>query len=157
MTKSKPLPGKVKPSAKNCLNQNFIIWSFLENGFDEHLKRTFFVFFLQNFEWWTWNHFLENREVGHRKLFRKWFWSDLEIKNKWSEHIWKGKFSGFWQFLSDEFETILWENKTKFLKLFKSKFGQRNLRKWFRSFLELKNQYCGHLKIAFFIFFQVFD
>ena len=72
--------------------------------------------------------------------------------------IWKGKFSGFLQFLNDEVETIFWKSKAKCLKLFKSKSGQRNLlRKWFWSFVELRNQYCGHLKIVFFIFFQVFD
>ena len=67
--------------------------------------------------------------------------------------IWKGKFLGFLQFLNDEAEIIFWKSKAECLKLFKSKSSQRNLlRKWFRSFVELKNQYCGHLKIVFFIF-----
>ena len=96
-------------------------------------------------------------KVGHRKLFRKRFWSDLEIKNECSERLEREIF-GFLQILSDKVETILWESKAKHQKLFKSKLGHTNLlRKWFRSFLELKNQYCGRLKIAFFSFLQDFD
>ena len=96
-------------------------------------------------------------KVGHRKLFRKWFWSDLRIKNEYSEHFEREIFS-FLQFLSDEVETIFWKSEAKHKKLFKSKFGHRSfLRKWFWTFLELKNKYCGHLKITWFSFLQIFD
>ena len=93
-------------------------------------------------------------KVGCRKFFRKCFWSDLEIKNECSE-LFDREIFGFLHILSDEVETILWESKAKHQKLFESKFYHSNLlRKWFRSF---KNQYCGHLKIAFFRFLQDFD
>ena len=56
----------------------------------------------------------------------KCFWSNLELK------VWKGHFSVFCKFLSDEVETIFWESEAKRSKLFKSKFGYRKLlRKWF--------------------------
>ena len=41
---------------------------------------------------------------------------------------------------------------------FKSKFGYRMLLiKWFWSFLEVKNHYCGRSKLAFYSFLQFFD
>ena len=71
--------------------------------------------------------------------------------------IWKEEFSVFLQFMNDKGETNFWESKAKHQKLFKLQFGHRNLlRKWFWSFLELKNQICGRLKIAFFSFFASF-
>ena len=72
--------------------------------------------------------------------------------------VWKGHFSVFCKFLSDEVETIFWESVAKHSKLFKSKFGDRKLlRKWFWSYLELKNECCERLKRSFFSFFQVFE
>ena len=38
MTKLKPLLGKVKQSIQNYLNQNLVIESFLENGFEATLS-----------------------------------------------------------------------------------------------------------------------
>ena len=71
--------------------------------------------------------------------------------------IFKGKFSVFLHFFSDEVGTIFWESKAKHRKLFKSKFGHRKLlRKWFWSYLKLKNECSGHLKKAFFSFLQIF-
>ena len=71
--------------------------------------------------------------------------------------IWKGKFSDFLKFFSVKVETIFWEIEAKHQKLFKSKFGHRKLfRKWFWSYIELKNQYCGRLKIGFFFVFCKF-
>ena len=47
----------------------------------------------------------------------------------------------FCKFLSDEVETVFWESETEHSKLFKSKFGHRKLLgKWFRSYIELKNE-----------------
>ena len=70
-------------------------------------------------------------------------------------NVWKGHFSVFWKFLSDEVKTILWESEGKRSKLFKSKFCRRKLlRKWFRSYLELKNKCSERLKKAFSVFWK---
>ena len=37
-TKLKSFCGKVRQNIKNCLNQNMVIWSFLENGFEDSLS-----------------------------------------------------------------------------------------------------------------------
>ena len=72
--------------------------------------------------------------------------------------VWKGHFSVFCKFLSYEVETIFRESEAKHLRLFKSKFGHRKLiRKWFWSYLELKNECCERLKRAFFKFWQIFE
>ena len=56
--------------------------------------------------------------------------------------VWKKHFLVFCKFLSDEVETIFRESEAKLSKLFKSKFGHRKfVRKWFWSYLELKNEY----------------
>ena len=55
--------------------------------------------------------------------------------------VWKGHFSVFCNFLSDEVQTVFWESETKQSKLFKSKFDHwKLLRTWFWSYLELKNE-----------------
>ena len=72
--------------------------------------------------------------------------------------VWKEHFLVFCKFLSYEVETIFGESEAKRLRLFKSKFGHKKLiRKWFRSYLELKNECCERLKRAFFSFLQVFE
>ena len=72
--------------------------------------------------------------------------------------VWKRHFSFSWEFLSDEAETISWESEAKRSKLFKSKFGHRKfLRKWFWSYLELKNECSERMKKAFFIFLEIFE
>ena len=71
--------------------------------------------------------------------------------------VWKEHFSVFCKFLSDEVKTTFWENEAKGSKLFKSKFGHRKLlRKWFWSYLELKNECSEHLKKTFCKFLQNF-
>ena len=96
-------------------------------------------------------------KVDHRKLFRKRFWSDLGIKNQCSERL-EREICRLLQVLSAEVETILWESKAKHQKLFKSKLGHTNLlRKWFSSYLELKNVCSERLKRAFFGFLQIFE
>ena len=73
-------------------------------------------------------------------------------------NVWKGHFSVFCWFFSDEVEIILWEREAKRSKLFKSKFGHRKLiRKLFWSYLELKNKCSECLKRVFFSFLQVYD
>ena len=72
--------------------------------------------------------------------------------------IWKGYFSDFCKFLSDKFETIFWKSEANRSKLFKSKFGHRNLlRKWFWRNLELKNEYSERMKKRFASFLQIFQ
>ena len=72
--------------------------------------------------------------------------------------IWKEDFSVFWKFLIDKVETIFRKSEVKRSRLFKSKFRYRNvLRKWSWGYLELKNEFCEHLKRAFFSFLQIFE
>ena len=72
--------------------------------------------------------------------------------------VWKGHFSVFCKFLSDKVEIIFWENEAKHSKLFKSKFGHKKLlRKWFWSYLELKDKGSERLKKRFFRFLQDFE
>ena len=53
-------------------------------------------------------------------------------------------------------KTTYWESEAKSQKLFKLKFShQKFLRKWFRSYLELKNKCSECFKMAFFSFLQV--
>ena len=62
-----PFSGKVGQLVQSYLNQNLVIWSFLENSFGvifsskmnvlNVLKSAFFSF-VQIFEWRSWNHFL---------------------------------------------------------------------------------------------------
>ena len=67
-------------------------------------------------------------------------------------------FSLFFLFLRDELETIFWKSEAKRSKLFKSKFGHRKfLRKWFSSYLELKNECSECLERVFFSFLQIFQ
>ena len=71
--------------------------------------------------------------------------------------VWKGHFSVFIKFLNEEVEILFWESEAKRSKLFKSTFGQRTLlRKWFWSYLELKNECSERFKRAFLGFLQNF-
>ena len=72
--------------------------------------------------------------------------------------VWKGHFSVFCNFLSDEVQTVFWESEAKQSKLFKSKFDHwKFLRKWFWSYLELKNECSEPFKRTFFKFLQIFE
>ena len=63
----------------------------------------------------------------------------------------------FCKFLSDEVEIVFWEGEAKRSKLFISKFGHRKvLRKWFWSYLDLKNESSERLERALFSFFANF-
>ena len=116
VTKLKPFSGKVRQSVQNYLNQNLVIRSFLENGFEGTLS------------------------------------SKTNVLSVWKMH-----FSVFCKFLSDKVETVFWESEAKHSKLFKSKFGHKELlRKWFWRNLELKNECSERLKSAFFQFFANF-
>ena len=117
VTKLKPFSWKLRKSVQSYLNQNLAKWSFLENGFRANLS---------------------------------------SITNVLS--LWKGHFSAFYKFLSDEVETNSWESEAKRSNLFKSKFGYMKLpRKWFWCNLEVKNKCCERLKKPFSSFSQIFE
>ena len=70
----------------------------------------------------------------------------------------KGHFSVFCKVLGDEVETIFWESEAKRSILFKSRFAHRKvLRKFFWSYLDLKNECCKCLERDFFSFLQIFE
>ena len=111
VTKLKPFSGKVRQSIQNYWNQNLIIGSFLENGFEATLssktnvlsvwKEHFSVFckFLSDeVETIFWEREakrskLFNSKFGYRKLLGKWFWSYLELKNECCERLKSAFFS----------------------------------------------------------------
>ena len=72
-------------------------------------------------------------------------------------NLWKWHFLVCRKFSSDEVQTASWESNGKCQKLFKSKFRHMKLlRKWFWSYLELKNECSERLKRIFFNFFANF-
>ena len=72
--------------------------------------------------------------------------------------LWKGHFTVFCKFLHDEVEITFKKSEAKCPKLFKSRFRHRKvLRKWFWSYLEIKNECCQHFERSFFIFLQIFE
>ena len=103
VTNLKPFSGKVKKSVQSYSNKNFIIGDFVENGFEATLssktnllsvwKRHFSVFckFLSDeVETIFWESEakcsrLFKSKCGHRKLFRKWFWSCPQLKHQCCE------------------------------------------------------------------------
>ena len=105
VAKLKTFSGKVKQSVKIYLNENFVLRTFLENGFGATLssktnvvsvwKKHLSVFWkflsdvvetiFRESEAKRWKLFPSN--FGHRKLLRKCFWSYIEPKNKCSEHL----------------------------------------------------------------------
>ena len=107
----KPFSGKVRQIVQNYLDQNLVIGSFLENGFEATLssktnvlsvwKEHFSVFckFLSDevetifweseAEYWN----LLKSEFGHIKLLRKCLWSYIELENECSEGLKRAFFS----------------------------------------------------------------
>ena len=140
VTKSKPFFRKVRQSVQNFLNQNLVIGSFLENGFEVNLgskanvlgiwKEHFSVlckFLSDEVETILWESQakrskLFNSKFGRRKVVRKVFWSNFELINEYSD-LWNRHFWVFCKSLSDKVESILWESQAKCPKLFRSKFG----------------------------------
>ena len=112
LTKLKPFFGRVMQNIKNCLIQNLVIGNFLENGFDSTLSSKTNVLSVWKGHFSVFCKFLSDKvetvfwesetepwrsfkfKVGHRKLFRKWFWIYLELKNECSER-WKRAFFSF--------------------------------------------------------------
>ena len=141
-------------------------WSYLEvkNECSESFENYIFQSFLQIFEWQRWNGLLEKREAkhsnlfkskfGHTKLFRKCFWSYLEVKNECSEFFENYIFQSFLQiFERKRWNGLLEKREAKHSNLFKSKFGHTKLfRKCFWSYLEIKNECSEFLKMVFSLF-----
>ena len=79
--------------------------------------------------------FVNQKFAKNRKLLRKWFWSFLELKNKYCGRL---KIAFFYHF---------WESEARCSKLFKFKVGHRmHSRKWLWSYLELKTDCSECLK-----------
>ena len=111
VTKLKPFSRKVRQSFQNYLNQNLVIGSFLENGFQATLssktnvlsvwKKHFSIFckFLSNEVETIFRETEPKRsklfksKFGRRKFLRKWFWSYLEVESECSERLKKPYFS----------------------------------------------------------------
>ena len=133
VTKLIPLSWKVRQDIKKCLHQNLVIISFLENGFDVTLSSEKNVLSIWKGNFSDFCKFLSDEnetvfwecetkpsrpskfKVGHKKLFKKRFWIDLEIKNECSKHL-KREVFRFLQFLSDKVENIFWESEKKNIK-----------------------------------------
>ena len=175
VTKLKPFCGKVRQSVQNYLNQNLVLRSFQDNGFEATLSLETKVVSI----WKSVFMFFANLWVTKLKpFFRK---VRQSVQNYWNQnlviesffknrsggtlsskmnllHAWKAHFSVFCKFLSGKVETIFWESQAKRLKLFKSTFGQgKPLRKMFWRYFELKNECFNRFKNAFFSFLQVFE
>ena len=175
VTKLKPFSGKVRQRIQNYLNQNLVIRTFLENGFEATLssktsipsvwKEHFSVFcrFLsheveivsgtvrQSVE----NYLNQNLVIGS---FLENGFEDTGSSKTNVLSVWKGHSSVLRKFLSDEVEAAFWESETKRSKLFKSKFGHRKLlRIWFWRCRELKNECSESLKRVFSSFLQIFE
>ena len=72
-----------------------------------------------------------NQDLLIGKFLEKFFEATVTSKTN-VVSVWKGTFSVFCRFLSEEVETIFWENEAKRSRLIKSKFGHGKLvRKWF--------------------------
>ena len=130
MTKLKPFSGKVMQSVQNYLNQNFVIRSFLENGFRASwswiprlctFEKDIFEFFA---DFWVTK--LKPFPGKVRQSVQNYLNQNLAIRSflensfqaTWSPKrnvlsIWKGHFPVFCKFLSDEVETVFWENEAK--------------------------------------------
>ena len=153
MTKLKPFCEKVSQSVQNCLNQNLLKRSFLENGFGGILSSKTDVACAWKIHFSDLTNFsvtkVKSLPGKVRESVKKYLnenlveWSIIEnvVHNLTSKvnvaNVWKEHFSVFCWFLSDEFETLFWKSEGKHSKLFQSKFSHKKLlRKWFRSYLE---------------------
>ena len=109
LTKLKPFSGKVRQSVQNYLNQNSVVGSLLENGFEATLGSKANVLSVWKNHISTFRKFLSDKvetafwekegkrstlfksKFRNRNLLSKWFWSYLELKNECPER-WKKTF-----------------------------------------------------------------
>ena len=131
VTNLKQCSGKVRQSVQIYLNQNLVIRTFLENGFGATLssktnvvsvwKGHFSVFFadfsvtkLKPFSWKVrqslQSHLNQNLVIGN--FLENRFEANLSSKTNVLS-VWKGHFSVFFKFLSEEVETVLGESGAK--------------------------------------------
>ena len=83
-----------------------------------------------------------NQNFGIRTFLENGFGATLSSKAN-VVSVWKEHFPVFCKYLSEVVETIFRESEAKRSKLFKSKFGHRKLlRRWFWSYIELRNESC---------------
>ena len=60
--------------------------------------------------------------------------------------------------MSDEVETVFWENEAKHCELFQSKFGHRkHFEKWFSSYFEDRNKYFVPFEMTLSTFVPVLE
>ena len=175
VTKLKAFSGKVRQSVQVCLNQTLVIGTILENGFAAtSSSKTNVVNFLSEYfsvfsSFWVRKLKLFCGKV--KQSVKIYFNQNLSIRTFWEIDfgatlssktnvlsVLKEHYAVFCKFLSDKVETYSWESETNHSKLFKSKFGHKNLlRKWIWSNLELKNKCCERFKRAFSSLLQVFE
>ena len=132
----------------------------------EPFEVTFFTF-LQFHERRNWTHFLQKWGKGVKAILNQnlviesflviCFEATLRSKTNITS-VWKWHFSFYSKCLNDEIETVFWESEAKHWKLFQSKDSDReHFRKWFWSYLEVKNEYSKTFEMTFFIFLQFFE
>ena len=135
VTKLKQFPGKVNQNAQNYLNQNLVIGSFLKNGFEATLSsNTNLLSFWEGYfsvvckllsdevgplfgkvRKSVQNYLNQNLAIG--SFLENGFKATLSSKTNVLS-VSKGHFSVFCKVLSDEVETVFWENETMLRKLF---------------------------------------
>ena len=112
--KLKPFSGKLSQSVQNCLNQNSVVGSLLENGFEANLRSkanvlsvwknhisVFCKFLSDEGESAFWEKeakrsTLFTSKFSHRKLLSRWFWSYIKLENECFERL-KRAFLSFLQ------------------------------------------------------------
>ena len=158
VTKLKPFSRRVKQSVQNYLNQNLVIGSFVEKGFEATLSSKINALSIWKGHFSVFRKFLSDEveslfwELVIGSFLENGFIGNLSSKTN-IRSIWKEQFSVFCKSFSDKVEIIFWESEAKRSKLFKSKFGHSKLcKKWFWSHHKLKNECSEHLKRSFFSF-----
>ena len=173
---TKLFSGKVRQSIQNCLNQNLVIGSFLENGFGASLssktsvvsvwKRHFTIFLkclsdqVETIFWQSEAKCsnLFKSKFGHRKLPRIWFWYYLEFKNECSERLKKAFFqffAKFWMMKLKRFSGKVRESVENFLNQILAMVNF--LENGFEATLTSKAIVLSVWKVHFSVFFRFFS
>ena len=140
MTKLKPFSEKVRQSVQNYLNQNLVKRRFLENGFQAPLRSKTNVLSVWKWYFLVFWKLLSQEVMKVRQSFKNCLNQNLIIgsflENGFEAplssktnllSVWKGHFSLFCKFLSDQVETIFWESEANRSKLVTSKFGHNHI------------------------------
>ena len=141
MAKLKPFSQKVRQSVQKCLNRNSVLGSILQNDFEATLSSkmnvlsvwkghlsVFIKFLSEEVETFFWESVLKYlmQHLVLRSFLENGFEATLSSRTNILS-VWKGHFSVFIKFLSEEVEILFLESEAKRSKLFKSTFGQRTL------------------------------